>query len=184
MREPLGNENIMNNETIQMETENEIQSYKKFRTWEIGVLIAAFCLASFIAIPNFYYSLEDFRGEHCSKRLTLAANCLKYLAKTNGTKPGQKICELFDLNQLLATEQGVTYVDKNINYWFFYKIGAKPDCASDGFHTINLTLGADGNIIEPTCSYGFGSKGEHFRKKGLHTCDMTKVDGILKNQSK
>lgn len=179
MSEQVFYENNENNENLQSETEKDFQSYKKLRSWEIWVLLLSFCLIAFVAIPNFYNSLEDFRGKFCSKRLTLVANCLKYLAKTNKTKPGEKICELFDLNQVMAKAQGVNYVDKNINTWFFLKVGAKPDCASDGSHTVNLNLGADGEIIAPTCTYAFGPKGEHFRKKGLHTCNLSKVTGEL-----
>ncbi len=145
--------------------------------WEIGVLAIAVGLIAFVAIPNYFYSLKEMRGQECSSRLTLLANCLKYLAEENNTQPGEKICEQFDLNELLervqmrTDEQSFTIPRGG----WYYKVGAEPDCADVGDHYYTLTLGADGEIVPPTCTLGT----EENRKLGLHVCDMSKVDGKL-----
>ncbi len=144
--------------------------------WEIGAIFIALSLIAFVAIPNYFYALKELRGEECSSRLTMLANCLQYLADKNETKPGEKICEQFDINELLEQVQGSTMdVFTAHQGGWFYKVGAEPDCADVGDHSYSLYLGADGQIIPPTCSLGSESNQE----LGLHTCDMSKVTGEL-----
>jgi hypothetical protein len=153
---------------------------RKWQPWEIAALGIAFTLVIFFSIPNFFGALSDLRGEECSRRLTLAGNCLQYLAEQNQTKPGEQICQLFDLNQLLERAQrGGSLLSSSGRYIVFYKIGVEPDCADVGDHQVNLTLGKDGKIIPPTCSLAEGENGERYRSKGLHVCDMEAVTGDL-----
>jgi hypothetical protein len=151
----------------------------KMQLWEIVALVVAFSLIAFVALPNYFDSLEAMRGRECSDRLTLVANCLTYLAKQNNTQPGEKICELFDLNEVLALAQGVTYQLGETNTWLYYKVGAEPDCAGEGDHTVSLYLGADGEIVEPTCSIAHGEDGEYYQNRGLHTCNLANVTGEI-----
>lgn len=157
----------------------KIELLAKMRPWEIGALVIAFLLIALVAMPNYFNSLEELRGQECSERLTLVANCLKYLADQNETKPNEKICELFDLNEILTLAQGVTYQLGETNAWLYYKVGAEPDCAGEGDHHVSLYLGADGQIVAPTCTLGSGPEGKVFREKGLHVCDMARVDGNI-----
>jgi hypothetical protein len=148
---------------------------KKMRPWEIGALIVAFSLVAFVALPSYLDSLSDLRGKDCATKLTLVANCLQFLAEKNGTQPGEKICETFDLNEILALAQGVTYQVGETNRWLYYKVGANPDCLDGGAHEISLILGEDGKVQIPTCSLMDSEKGEDFRAKGLHVCDIANV---------
>lgn len=155
-------------------------SSHKLGVWEISALSLAFVLIIFGAIPNFFGALSDLRGEECSRRLTLAANCLQNLANINETKPGEQICQLFDLNQLLENAQrGGSLLSSSGRYIVFYKIGVEPDCADVGNHKVTLTLGADGKIVPPVCSLAEGDDGEEYRSKGLHVCNMENVTGNL-----
>ncbi|RJP24387.1 MAG: hypothetical protein C4527_18925 [Candidatus Omnitrophota bacterium] len=142
--------------------------------WEIGAILLAISLIAFVAIPNYFYTLKELRGNECSSRLTLLANCLQYLADKNETKPGEKICEQFDLNELLEQVQNKQSFALAQGGWY-YKVGAEPDCAGVGDHHYSLYLGADGSIVTPTCTMGTETNVE----LGLHACDLTKVTGKL-----
>ncbi|MBZ0256094.1 hypothetical protein K8I31_08535 [bacterium] len=160
--------------------ESKAESQRKWQPWELAALGIAFALIIFFAIPNFFGALSNLRGEECSRRLTLAANCLQYLADQNQTKPGEQICQLFDLNQLLERAQrGGSLLSSSGRYIVFYKIGVEPDCADIGDHQVTLTLGPDGKVVPPTCSLARGESGEKYRRKGLHVCNMEEVTGDL-----
>ncbi|MDP8245393.1 MAG: hypothetical protein P9L94_15015 [Candidatus Hinthialibacter antarcticus] len=159
---------------------NQDETSRKLSVWEVIALTLAFVLIVFGAIPNFFGALSDLRGEECSRRLTLAGNCLQNLANKNDTKPGEQICQLFDLNQLLEnTQRGGSLISSSGRYIVFYKIGVEPDCADVGNHQVTLTLGADGKIVPPVCSLAQGEDGEKYRSKGLHVCDIEHVTGDL-----
>jgi len=160
------------------------QSLEKNRgmeNWEILAIALAIVLIAFFAIPRYFNYLDNIRGKESANRLTLIANCLQYLANQNQTQPGAKICELFDLNETLELAQRVIYSKMNISAEraLFLKLGAEPDCPGGGDYVVNLFLGADGKIIEPTCTLVAGSKGKYYRKRGLYIADMSKVDGKI-----
>ncbi len=153
---------------------------KQSNNLEIIALGIAFVLVIFFAVPNFFGALSDLRGEECSRRLTLAANCLQHLAIKNQTKPGEQICQLFDLNQILErVQRGGSLISTSGRYIVFYKIGVEPDCADTGNHKVTLTLGDDGKIIPPVCSLAEGDDGETYRQNKLHVCLMEHVTGDL-----
>lgn len=148
----------------------------KLAPWELGALGLAFCLIVFGTIPNFFGALSELRGEECSRRLTLAGNCLKHLAIQNQTEPGGKICEVFDLNQLLErVQRGGSYLGGSGTTVVYYKINVEPDCADAGDHSVSLILGDDGEIVPPSCSMA----DDDFAARGLHVCDMSQVTGDL-----
>ena len=148
--------------------------------WEVVVLALCFMLLAGIAIPNYFKALEAMRGTECSSRLTLVGNCLKYLADRNGTKPGEKICELFDLNETLELAQGGSLINIGSSVPFYYRVGAEPDCPGTGNHGISLYLAADGQIVAPTCTRAFEPKlGAYFKERGLHFCNLSKVTGDI-----
>lgn len=149
--------------------------------WEAGAIVLSFILITYIAIPGYFRYLDYVRGKESSNRLTLIANCLKYLADQNKTKPGEKICEIFDLNETLEMAQRQIYTKMNIDAEraIFLKIGAEPDCPGGGDYGVNLFLGADGNIVVPTCTLVYGPKGDYYKKNGLYIADMSKVNGDL-----
>jgi hypothetical protein len=149
--------------------------------WEVSAIALAFFLISCIALPNYFRYLDFMRGHESSARLTLIANCLKYIADQNQTKPGEKICELFDLNETLELAQRHIYTKMNIGAAraLFLKIGAEPDCPGGGDYSVTLNLDVQGNIIEPTSTLAFGPKGDFYRKNSLYVADMSKVDGKI-----
>ncbi|HOJ62652.1 MAG TPA: hypothetical protein PK878_20445 [bacterium] len=149
--------------------------------WEIIAIALSFCLIAFVALPSYFKYLEIMRGRECSKRLTLFANCLKYLAEKNHTQPGERICELFDLNETLEMAQRLAYEKAQLGSQkaLFFKVGAEPDCPAGGDYTYSLTLGADGNIVLPTCSHTTGPNKDFYIQNGLCTVDVSKVDGKI-----
>ncbi|MEW6238505.1 MAG: hypothetical protein AB1656_24225 [Candidatus Omnitrophota bacterium] len=147
--------------------------------WEIVCLAISALLIALIAIPNYFDALFMWRGVECSARLTLAANCLTYLANKNHTKPGEKICELFELNEIMEKSQGGAVIRLDKSNPPYFKLGAEPDCIDVGDYKYSLILGQDGKIVIPTCSLGEGPAGEKNRKRSLHICDVSKVDGVL-----
>ncbi len=149
--------------------------------WEIGAISLTFILIASVALPNYFRYLDFMRGHESAARLTLIANCLKYMADQNQTKPGEKICELFDLNETLELAQRRIYTKMNIGAAraLFLKIGAEPDCPGGGDYIVNLNLDAQGNIIEPTSTLAFGPKGDFYRKNGLYVADMSQVNGDI-----
>lgn len=149
--------------------------------WEIGAIALSFCLIAFVAIPQYFKYQEIMRGRECAKRLTLFANCLKYLADKNHTKPGERICELFDLNETLELAQRLAHEKAQLGAQkaLFFKVGAEPDCPAGGDYSYSLDLGADGNIIPPTCSHTTGPSKEFYIQNGLCMADMSKVDGKI-----
>jgi len=147
--------------------------------WEVVCLIISALLIALIAIPNYFDALFMWRGVECSSRLTLAANCLTYLANKNHTKPGEKICELFELNEVMEKAQGGSVVRLDKSNPPYFKLGAEPDCVDVGDYTYSLFLGQDGKIVIPTCSLGEGPEGEKNRERGLHVCDLSKVNGVF-----
>ncbi|MBN2327448.1 MAG: hypothetical protein JXR73_09865 [Candidatus Omnitrophica bacterium] len=149
--------------------------------WELAAVVLSFILIAFVAIPGYFRYLDNVRGKESSARLTLIANCLKYLADQNHTQPGEKICELFDLNETLELAQRHIYTKMNIDAEraLFLKLGAEPDCPGGGDYVVNLYLKADGSIPEPTCTLAFGSKRDYYLKHGLYIADMSKVDGNI-----
>lgn len=149
--------------------------------WELCVIVISFVLIAVVAIPSYFRYLDNVRGKESANRLTLIANCLKYLADQNKTKAGEKICEIFDLNETLEMAQRHIYTKMNIDAdrAIFLKVGAEPDCPGGGDYVVNLFLGADGNIVEPTCTLAFGPKSDYYRKNGLYIADMSKVDGNI-----
>lgn len=155
------------------------EGWRKMKPWEYGALGLAFALIAFVAIPNYLNSLDEFRGKECSARLTRVANCLTFLAQQNQTQPGEKICELFDLNEMLALDQGVTYQLGETNLWLYYKLGAEPDCAGEGDHQVSLVLGKDGRVAVPTCTLVDEAHRKEYQQRGLHTCDVSKVTGEI-----
>ena len=177
-----GNDATMQHDSSQSpDAPVEAKGFFGFAVWEIGAVALAFILIVFIAIPSYFNYLDFVRGKESSARLTLIANCLKYLSDQNQTKPGEKICALFDLNETLEMAQRQIYTKMNIGAEraLFLKIGAEPDCPGGGDYVVNLYMGADGNIVEPTCTLAFGSKGDYYREHGLYVADMTQVDGDL-----
>ncbi len=172
---------------IEQEQNPEVgrKQFLKLEKWEIVLLALSFILIVFFALPNYFYALGDLRGRECTKRLTLLADCLQYLADKNETKPGKKICELFDLNELLEQAQGggSVKIHSSSDLPLYFKIGTEPDCPEpDGDYELSLFLDEEGNIIPPTCSEAQGQYGEYFREHGLHVVDMSKVDGDPFNQ--
>ncbi len=149
--------------------------------WEIVVLAISAFLVFCVAIPNYFEYLEYKRGKESTLRLTLLANSLKYLADKNETKPGEKICEIFDLNETLEIAQRHIYDNASVrippNLYFRY--GIEPDCPAGGDYSCSLYLGADGNIIEPTSTLAWGPDGEYYRERGLCVADMDKVNGDI-----
>lgn len=149
--------------------------------WEIGALLAAFGLIAFVAVPNYFKSLDSLRGTACSRKITMLADCLQYLADKNDTQPGERICEEFDLNELLEQVQtGSVAHATHGDLPMYYKIGAEPDCPDpNGDHIVSLILNEDGTIPVPQCSLTEGVHGEYYRSRGWHTCNMEMVDGNL-----
>lgn len=154
------------------------------KPWELGLLLLSFILVAFMAVPNFLHALAELRGQECNNRLVLLANCLEVLAERNNTQPGEKICELFDLNEMLIAAQRGSFVQtERERATVFYKIGAEPDCPDiHGEHHFekSLYLGEDGNIVLPTCSLAEGEAGRANRERGWHVCDPDQVTGELK----
>ncbi|MGC9326960.1 MAG: hypothetical protein ACP5I1_04960 [Candidatus Hinthialibacter sp.] len=149
--------------------------------WELVAIGLSFVLIAFVALPGYFRYLDYMRGKESSARLTLIANCLKYLADQNQTQPGEKICELFDLNETLELAQRRIYTEMNIDAEraLFLKLGAEPDCPGGGDYVVNLYMKADGSIPEPTCTLAFGSNREYYLKNGLYVADMSQVDGKI-----
>lgn len=178
------NLNLTHPETGRQEPQSARSSFLvNLKTWEIVALALSFILIAFVAIPNYFGYLDTVRGKESSNRLTLLANCLKYLAIQNQTKPGEKICELFDLNEVLELAQRKIYERSEISSEdaLFFKVGAEPDCPGGGdfIYEPSMFLGPDGNIIEPLNTKVLGPKGEYYRSKGLYVADMSKVDGNI-----
>ncbi len=144
--------------------------------WEIIALALSVVLIAFIAIPNYFSALETLRGRECSHRLTLMADCLTYLAERHDTQPGEQICELFELNELLERVQGGEMIRFDTSIPAYYKVGAEPDCIDVGDHQYSLILGEDGKVQPPTCTLGDEPR---FENTDLHQCDMSLVDGEL-----
>ena len=168
--------------TVQtVKTQRSNPSFLGLDFWELGVLGLSIVLLAGVALPNYFKALEELRGKDCTKNLTLLANCLQYLADKNGTKPGEKICEIFDLNEALEKVQigWETTLNYHVNTTF-YKIGSEPDCADVGDHSYSLLLGEDGKVVPPTCSLASGKKREWYKKNMLHVCDTTKVNGKIR----
>lgn len=163
--------------------ENKRSSFAWLKRWETGVLLLSFFLIVFVAIPNFLHALTDFRGVECSNRLTLMANALKFLAERNNTQPGEQICELFELNELLVQIQRGSFIAlQQARFTTYYKAGSDPDCPNiHGKHIFeqSLILGEDGEIVPPQCALAHGPRGEFFRKRGWHVCDMSRVTGEI-----
>ncbi|MBI1386909.1 MAG: hypothetical protein GC154_00490 [bacterium] len=148
--------------------------------WELAALGMAFVLIVFVSIPNFFHALGELRGKECSRRLTLAANCLKYLAVKNNTQPGEQICQLFDLNQLLEqVQRGGSFLGGTGRMIVYYKIGVEPDCAGEGDHSVDLIMGPNGEVPVPKCSLADGPEGDYYRENGLHVADVSKVTGDI-----
>lgn len=158
-----------------------LEENRGMESWEILAISLTFVLIAFFAIPRYFDYLNTVRGRESANRLTLIANCLKYLADQNQTQPGAKICELFDLNETLELAQRAIYSKLNISAEraSFLKLGAEPDCPGGGDYVVNLFLDANGKIVEPTCTLVAGSKGDYYRKRGLYVADMSKVDGKI-----
>ncbi len=125
----------------------------RFSRGEIIVLAVSFCLVAFVAIPSFLQALYEIRGRECSARLELIYNILADIAEERGTKPGEEICQEFDINVRLDQMKA------------FIKVGAEPDCPDVGDFVVNLRLGEDGRPIPPTCT--LGDRPDSIRK-GLH----------------
>lgn len=144
--------------------------------WEIAVLVISFCLVAFVAMPNYFNSLDALRGDECSDKLTLLATTLHELAERNGTGPGERICEQFDLNEALEKAQGGGMIATAGNLPMYYKVGAEPDCPDTaGNHHYSLIMGSDGRIVPPTCTLGEGKSGNYYRERGLHIARMNEV---------
>jgi len=153
--------------------------FLNLKKWEVILLGLAFFLIAFVAMPNYFHALETLRGESCSAKLTLLANCVQHLANQNDTQPGKKVCELFDLNELLEQVQGGGSINlQEGDLPMYFKIGTEPDCPEpSGDYTVELFLDEEGNIIPPRCSLAQGEDGEYFVENGLHVANMNKVDG-------
>lgn len=162
------------------EDSNPGRGFLSLEWWEIGVIALSLGMIAFVAIPNYFSALDTLRGKECSRRLQLVANSLAYLAKTNNIQPGEKICEPLDLNRALDLAQGALSVKGDLTYTpAFFRYGTEPDCADNGDHIYNFVLGEDGQIVPPRCSLAEGPDGEYYRERGLHVCDMEKVDGNI-----
>ena len=109
---------------------------------EVIALCVAFCLVAIVAVPSFLSALNELRGRECSNRLALIYEILSDIAKERGTKPGEEICQAFDLNVRLDQKKA------------FIKVGAEPDCPDAGDFIIDLHLGPDGKPIPPKCALG------------------------------
>lgn len=148
--------------------------------WEIILIAISIVLIAGIAFPNYFSSLSMRRGQECSRRMGLVADCLQYLAVKNQTKPGEKICEALELNQALDLAQGALKVEGNLVYVpAFFRYGTEPDCSDGGDMVVNFYLDENGEIVPPTCSRYHEIGEEYCQQYGMHICDMSKVDGII-----
>ncbi len=120
---------------------------------EIVVLVVSFCLIAFVAIPNFLRALYEIRGRECSARLELIYNILCDIAEERRTRPGEEICQEFDINVRLDQMKA------------FIKVGAEPDCPDAGDFIVDFHLGEDGKPIPPKCT--LGDRPDSIRQ-GLH----------------
>jgi hypothetical protein len=148
--------------------------------WELVLIAISIFLIACIALPNYFSSLSMRRGQECTRRMLLVADCLKYLAAKNQAKPGEKICEALELNQALDLAQGALKIEGNMVYIpAFFRYGTEPDCSDGGDMVVNFYLDANGEIVAPTCSR-FHEIGEDYCiNYNMHICDISKVDGVI-----
>lgn len=148
--------------------------------WEIILIAISIFLITFIALPNYFSSLSMRRGQECSRRMLLVADCLKYLAVKNQIPPGGKICEPLELNQALDLAQGALKVEGNMEYVpAFFRYGTKPDCSDGGDMIVNFNLDENGQVVTPTCTRYHEIGDEYCTYYRMHLCDMSKADGII-----
>lgn len=128
--------------------------------FELAVVAVSFLLVVGFALPGFFRALSDLRGNECTHRLQLIAECLHDLAVKNRAVPGGHICSMFELNDYLMEKQNrATYS---------IRIGAEPDCADAGDFEVNLVLNPDGTIPYPVCSLG---ENEAYSRHAMHTLE-------------
>ncbi len=128
--------------------------------FEIAVVAVSFLLVVGFALPGFFRALSDLRGNECTHRLQLIAECLHDLAVKSQAKPGGHICSMFELNDYLMERQNrATYS---------IRIGAEPDCPDVGDFQVNLVMNPDGTIPYPACSLG---ENEAYRRQEMHTLE-------------
>lgn len=155
-----------------------------FGKTEWGALIFSFVLIAFFAIPNFLEARHELQSDECVRRLTLMADCLKYLAIQNNTQPGEKVCELFDLNTIILAHQRGAFVELvgESEQTLYYQVGAEPDCPNlNGEHVFSLFLDENGDIVPPRCTL-CAEDDEYAIERGWCVADMSQVDGILSFQ--
>ncbi|MFH1737537.1 MAG: hypothetical protein ABIH23_00925 [bacterium] len=111
-------------------------------TGESIALLVAFCMIAVVAVPNFLNALYELRGRECTHRLHLIYDILSDFAKERQTKPGESICQAFDVNVRLDQMHA------------FIKLGAEPDCPDTGDFIVDFHLGPDERPIPPKCALG------------------------------
>lgn len=148
--------------------------------WEIALIAISVFLIAFVALPNYFSSLSMRRGQECTRRMLLVADCLKYLAAKNQTQPGEKICEALELNQALDLAQGALKIEGNMIYIpAFFRYGTEPDCSDGGDMVVNFYLDENGEIVAPTCSRYHEIGEDYCNSYNMHICDTSLADGII-----